>query len=137
VSGADFKPLPPWSVAERDGEKTWIPRQPMQTLAIHHRAQKLYVLMQASDLQPKINGIDFHRQPGTEVRVFDLKTHKRVQRVPLKNLVDAIAISQDDAPLLYASSLYHMAVTIQDAASGKLLHEIPFPTYPTLLQPVD
>ena len=69
--------------------------------------------------------------------MFDLKTHHRLQRIPLKNLVDAIAVSQDDAPLLYSSSLYHVAFTIQEAATGKLLHEIPFPSYPNILQPVD
>jgi methylamine dehydrogenase heavy chain len=137
VSGADFKPLPTWSVAQKDGELTWIPGQPMQTLAIHHRQQRLYVLMHASDLKPKTNGIDFHRQPGTEAWVFDLKNKRRLQRIALKNLTDAIAVSQDDAPLLYASSMYHLAFTIQQADSGKLLHEIPFPSYPNLVQPVD
>jgi methylamine dehydrogenase heavy chain len=137
VSGPEFKFLSAWSVAQKDGEKTWIPGQPMQTLAVHHRAQKLYVLMQLSDLKPKVNGSDFHRQPGTEVRVFDLKSKKLLQRIALKNLVDAIAISQDDHPLLYASSLYHTAVTFQDAGTGQLLHEIPFPSYPNVLQPVE
>lgn len=137
ISGPDFIPLPTWSVSEKDGDKTWIPGQPLQTIAIHHRDQKLYVLMHASDLKPTANGIDFHRQAGTEVWVYSMKTRKQIQRLPLKNAVDGIAVSQDDKPLLYASSLYQMAVTIQDATSGKLLHEIPFPTYPTLLQPVE
>lgn len=137
VSGADLEPLPVWSVAEQDGDKTWIPGQPMQTLSVHHRKQQLYVLMQASDLKPKLNGIDFHRQPGTEVRVFDLKTQRLMQRLSLKNLVDAIAVSQDDAPLLYASSLYHANFSIYDVKTGHRLHDIPFPSYPTLVQPVD
>ena len=137
VSGADFKPLATWNVSEKDGANTWIPGQPMQTLAVHHRQQQLYVLMHASTLQPKLNGSDIHRQPGTEVWVYDLKSQKRLQRVKLKNLIDAIAITQDDAPLLYASSLYHMAFTIQDARTGKLMHEIAVPSYPHIIQPVD
>ena len=136
-SGMDFKPAAVWSVSEKEGDRTWIPGQPMQTLAVHHRQQKLYVLMHPSDLKPKLSGSDIHRQPGTEVWVFDLKTHHRLQRIPLKNLVDAIAVSQDDSPLLYSSSLYHVAFTIQEAATGKLLHEIPFPSYPNILQPVE
>ena len=137
VSGPEFKPLTVWDVSERDGAMTWIPGQPMQTLAVHHRQQKLYVLMHASTLQPKLNGSDIHRQPGTEVWVYDLRTQKRLQRVTLKNLVDAIAVSQDDAPLLYASSMYHLAFTIQDARTGKLMHEIAVPSYPNIVQPVD
>lgn len=137
VSKPEFKFHTVWSVAEKSGDKTWIPGQPMQTMAVHHRAQLLYVLMHESDLKPKLNGIDFHRQAGTEVRVFDLKTKKLVQRIPLKNLTDAIAVSQDDAPLLYASSLYHLSVTIQDATTGKIKHELPFPSFPHLVQPVD
>jgi methylamine dehydrogenase heavy chain len=137
VSGPEFKPSAEWNISEKEGENTWIPAQPMQNLAVHHRQQKLYVSVYPSDLKPKLSGTDIHRRPGTEVWVYDLKTKRRVQRIPLKNLVDAIAVSQDDQPLLYASSLYHVAFTIQDAASGKLLHEIPFPSYPNIIQPVD
>lgn len=137
VSKPDFKFQPVWTVAEKAGDKTWIPGQPMQTLAVHHKTQRLYVLMHESDLKPKLNGIDFHRQAGTEVRVFDLKTKKLLQRISLKNLTDAIAVSQDDAPLLYASSLYHLAVTIQDVATGAIKHELPFPSFPHVVQPVD
>jgi methylamine dehydrogenase heavy chain len=109
----------------------------MQTLAVHHRQQQLYVLMHASTLQPKLNGSDIHRQPGTEVWAYDIKTQKRTQRVKLKNLVDAIAVSQDDAPLLYASSMYHLAFSIYDARTGKLMHEMAVPSYPNIIQPVD
>ena len=137
VSGANFRFLPTWSVAATEGSVTWIPGQPMQTLAVHHARQKLYVLMHASDLKPKLSGIDFHRQPGTEVWVFDLKSKRREQHLPLKYLVDSIAVSQDDAPLLYASSMYHFAFTAQEAASGKLIWELPFPSYPNIIQPVD
>ena len=137
ISGAEFKPAPVWSIAQKEGDKTWIPGQPMQTLAVHHRKQHLYVLVYPSDLKPKLNGSDLHRQPGTEVHVYDLKTQRRVQRIPLKNLVDAIAVSQDDKPLLYASSMYHLVFTIQDAATGKELHSLPYPSYPNIIQPVD
>lgn len=137
VSGADFKPAAKWSISQSEGESTWIPAQPMQNLSVHNRQRKLYVLVYPSDLKPKMSGSDIHRRPGTEVWVYDLKTHRRVQRIALKNLVDAIAVSQDEHPLLYASSLYHLAFTILDAATGKLLHEIPFPSYPNIVQPVE
>ncbi len=137
VSGKDFRFLPTWRVSIKDGDKTWIPGQPMQTLALHSRRRHLYVLMHASDLKPKGGGSDFHRQPGTEVWIHDLKDRKLLQRIPLKNLTDAIAVSQDDSPLLYASSMYHLAFTILDASTGKELREIPFPSYPNIVQPVD
>ena len=137
VSGEEFKPLPVWSVSEKDGDKTWIPGQPMQTLAVHQRRQHLLVLMHASDLQPKYSGPDYHRQPGTEVRVFDIKTQKLLQRVALDVPTDAINVSQDESPLLYASSLFHLEFHIHELASGKRLHKIPVPGYPHLVQPVD
>lgn len=137
VSGADFKFLPTWSVAEADGAMTWIPGQPMQTLAVHHARQKLYVLMHPSDLKPKTNGIEFHREAGTEVWVYDLKSRRREQRLPLGNLTDGIAVSQDDAPLLYASSLYHTEFSVYDAGTGKRLRALSMPSYPTIVQPVD
>jgi methylamine dehydrogenase heavy chain len=137
ASGADFRFLPTWQVSERDGAMTWIPGQPMQTMALHKRRQWLYVLMHPSDLKPKGGGTDYHRQAGTEVWVFDLATKRRLQRVSLKHLTDAIAVSQDESPLLYASSLYQLTFSIHDAGSGKVLREIPFPSYPNIIQPVD
>lgn len=137
TSGTEFRFLKPWTVAQPDGDRTWIPGQPMQTLALHHRRRHLYVMMHASDLKPKGGGTDYHRQPGTEVRVFDLKDQRLLKRIPLKNLTDAIAVSQDDKPLLYASSMYHLAFNIMDGTTGKELREIPFPSYPNIIQPVD
>jgi methylamine dehydrogenase heavy chain len=87
VSGMDFKAIAEWNVSEKEGDNTWIPGQPMQNLAVHHRQQRLYVLVYPSDLKPKLNGTDIHRRPGTEVWVYDLKTQRRLQRIPLKNLV--------------------------------------------------
>ena len=137
VAGADFKFLPTWSIASKDGEMTWIPGQPSQTLAIHDRKQTMYVLMQHSTLKPKLSGSDFHRQMGTEAWAVDIATRKLLRRIPLKNPTDSIAISQDDSPLLYATSGFYASFTVQDAMTAKLLWSIPFPSIPTVIQPVN
>ena len=137
VSGADFKFLKSWSVSREEGDLTWIPGQPMQTMAIHDSKQWLYVLMHGSDLKPKLSGSDIHRQGGTEAWVFDLKTQKLLQRIKLENPSDAISVSQDSSPLLYATSMFYASFTIQDGLSGKVLWKIPFPSIPTVIQPVN
>jgi methylamine dehydrogenase heavy chain len=137
VSEADFKFEKPWAVSSKDGELTWIPGQPAQTIAVHDSKQWLYVLMHASDLKPKLSGSDIHRQSGTETRVFDLKTQKLLHRIKLENPTDSISVSQDASPLLYATSGFHASFTIQDAVSGELLWKIPFPSIPTVIQPVN
>jgi methylamine dehydrogenase heavy chain len=49
-----------------------------QLLAVHQPSGRLYVLMHQG-------GPDSHKEPGTEVWVYDLATRKRVQRVSMLN----------------------------------------------------
>lgn len=137
VSAEEFRFLPTWSVSKKEGDRTWIPGQPMQTIAVHDRQRLLYVLMHHADLTAKLNGSDSHRQLGTEVWVFSLEDKTMRRRIVLSSPSDAIAVSQDDSPLLYATSMFHMVFSIQDAMTGEPLREIPFPSFPTVIQPVD
>jgi methylamine dehydrogenase heavy chain len=68
-------------------------------LAAWHKATgRLFVLM-----HPGAHWT--HKEPGTEIWVFDITTRKRLVRLPLKDgPAGAIAITQDEKPLLFASS---------------------------------
>lgn len=136
VRGGALEIGPVWSVAQTLGAMTWVPGPIMQPVSIHDSTRRLYVLMHPSDLKPKGGGYDFHRAEGVEVWVFDLDTHKRLKQIRLRKPSTAIAISQDDKPLLYAAAMYHFVVDVYDEASAKLKVEIPAPTYATLVQPV-
>ncbi|MGH8235566.1 MAG: amine dehydrogenase large subunit, partial [Steroidobacteraceae bacterium] len=41
---------------------------------------------------------------GTEVWVFDASSHQRVQRVRLSKSASALAVTRDDAPLLFTTN---------------------------------
>ena len=125
-----------WPVTEKIGSQTWVPGPILQPMAIHVAKKHLYVLMHASDLEPKAGGYDFHLGHGTEVWVFDLNTKRRLRRIVLKHLGTAIAVSQDASPLLYVSSMLDFVVGIYDEAAGLEKREIPAPTYATLIQPI-
>lgn len=65
-----------------------------------------------------------HKDPGTDVWVYDLTTGKRVQQIALKNLASSIQVSQDDRPLLYGAFLASPVLDIYDAKSGQYLRSV-------------
>jgi len=66
-----------------------------------------------------------HKAGGSEIWVFDLKSHQRTARWPIdtKELgsVVAVQVSQDAAPLLFAAT-ETANVLILDAQTGKMKH---------------
>lgn len=136
VSGAELGFAPAWSVAEPERGLTWVSGPSMQSIAVHAATRHLYVLMHATDLQPKGGGPDFHRVEATQAWVFDLDTKRRLKRIELKLPASTLAVSQDAAPLVYAGSLFGGAVTVYDAATGRPLRDISIPMSPTIIQPV-
>jgi methylamine dehydrogenase heavy chain len=66
-------------------------------LAAWHKASgRLFVLMHAGAHWT-------HKEPGTEIWVFDITRHQRLARLPLRGgPAGAVAVTQDDAPLLFA-----------------------------------
>jgi methylamine dehydrogenase heavy chain len=112
----------------------------IQHLALHQTSGRLYSAVH----QGKAGS---HKDPGPEVWVYDLAQHTRVQRIALENLTaaflrpqigieagsvpdwllrhalpnpgaDAVAVTQDDAPLLFAGERKSGAVGVYDARSG-------------------
>ncbi|MDN7587618.1 amine dehydrogenase large subunit [Burkholderia seminalis] len=123
VRSADFggdrpafgKPWPLLTDAER--AEGWRPGG-MQQTAVQATQNRYYVLMH--------KGADgSHKDPGTQVWVYDLKSKQRVARWDLaQQKVDplvSIQVSEDDKPLFYGLTATSDLV-VMDARTGKLRH---------------
>ncbi|KAB0644410.1 amine dehydrogenase large subunit [Burkholderia latens] len=135
VRSADFsggepafgKPWPLLNDAER--AEGWRPGG-MQQTAVHAKQNRYYVLMHKG-------GDGTHKDPGTQVWVYDLKTKQRVARWDLaQQKIDplvSIQVSDDDKPLFYGLTGTSDLV-VMDARTGKLQHvEKQIGSTPTLL----
>ena len=87
-----------------------------QHLAAHVNSGRLYSLMHRG-------GQDSHKDPGTEVWVYDLARHERVQRLPLAHPAISIQVTQDAAPIMIASA-GEPRLDVYDANSGQLRRTI-------------
>lgn len=95
----------PWSLQEAAGQKAattgvqelaWRPGG-YQVASWHKASGRLFVLMHPGTYWTQ-------KTPGSEVWVFDMAKHTLLRRIPLKNPAKGIAVSQDAAPLLYATT---------------------------------
>lgn len=78
ASGDPLRPGEPWPLFDdADRRERWRVGGG-QLLALHGPSGRLYALVHQG-------GPDTHKDPGTEVWVYDLATRKRVQRIPLLN----------------------------------------------------
>jgi methylamine dehydrogenase heavy chain len=108
----------PWSLlGAADKAQNWRPGG-MQVGAVHRKLGKLFVAMHRG-------GEGTHKDGGTEIWVFDMKTHQRVARWPVASQklspVVAIQVSQDDAPIVFAAT-DKADVAVFDALTGQLRH---------------
>lgn len=108
----------PWSLlSEQERKAGWRPGGLQQT-ALHVNSHRLYVAMHKG-------AAGSHKEPGTEVWVYDVDSKKRVARWDLaKQKIDpllAIQVSADDKPLLYGLTQTSDLV-VMDAATGKRQH---------------
>lgn len=111
------KPGKRWSLLdETDRKESW-KTGGMQNLAVHAATKRMYTLMH-------VGGKDTHKDPGTEVWVYDLDTKKRVNRIKLANIATAIAVSSAPKPLLFAMFMGAQKVEVYDPETGKLLRTI-------------
>lgn len=107
----------PWSIVSAAEKGHWRPGG--QTIAAVHRALgRLYVPMHRG-------GEGSHKNGGTEIWVFDMKSHERLARWALSPSklapVIAIQVSQDDAPIVFAAT-EKSDVAVFDALTGHLKH---------------
>jgi len=146
VSGADLKMGERWALLDDADRKDSWRVGGGQHLAVHGPSGRLYVLMHQG-------GVDTHKEAGKEIWVYDLAAHRRVLRIPVVSPVasfvgqqagldrtstsrwmldrvlpntgvDAIAVTQDEKPILLAAGMMPPTVTVHDAMTGDVLKEI-------------
>ena len=103
------------NAAER--KEKWLPGG-MQHLAIHAASRRLFSLMHQG-------GPDSHKDPGSEIWIYDLANKRRTQRVALKDPATSITVTSDSKPLLFSIFIGAQKVDVLDAQTGKLLRSIP------------
>ncbi|HYL01133.1 MAG TPA: amine dehydrogenase large subunit [Steroidobacteraceae bacterium] len=116
LTGAEPVFAAPWSLIGA-GERGWRPGG-AQVGAIHRARGRLFVPMHRG-------GEGTHKAGGSELWVYDLTSHSRVARWPLKAAglkpVVAVEVSQDAAPVLFAAT-DAADLAIIDAGSGRVRH---------------
>lgn len=137
VAGGGFKALPAWTPPADPAGPPGVPGQIIENIALHAASNQLYMLIHRGSLEPKGGGIDYHRQPGTEIWVVDLNTSTVARKFPLPRPTEAIAISQDATPHLYATTLGLPDVLVLDAATGAPVRSLDGGSTPLLLLPVE
>lgn len=103
------------SATER--KEKWLPGG-MQHLAVHAASRRLFSLMHQG-------GPDSHKDPGSEIWVYDLASKRRTQRIALQGPSTSITVTTDAKPLLFSIFIGAQKVDVLDAQTGKLLRSIP------------
>ena len=99
----------------------------LQHLALHAGTGRLFAIMHQG-------GPETHKDPGGQIWVYDLASHKKVQTIVTRGKIGSIQVSADDRPLLFACSLEANRLDVYDAVSGKLLRTVdPLGQTPTVL----
>jgi methylamine dehydrogenase heavy chain len=89
----------------------------VQSVAYHSDSDLLLTLMHQG-------GEHTHKDPGTEVWVFDLSAKRLLHKIKLENMATAIAVSQDDNPLVYSTFIEGVSLDIYDLRAGKRISSI-------------
>ena len=122
VHQIDFSAAPPefaapWSLVSPAEKGHWRPGA-YQVGAVHRELGRLYVPMHEG-------GEGTHKDGGTEIWVYDLASHRRLARWPLKvhglSRALAVQVSQDPAPILFAATETSQ-LAVFDALTGRLRH---------------
>ena len=99
MDGDTIEQLGPWPlVTEPERKRGWMIAG-LQHTAIHEASGLLYVLMQQGS-------VDEFEAPGSAVWVYDLETMDKVEKITMKEMTIAIAVSQGDEPRLYALDMH-------------------------------
>lgn len=119
LSGATPVVDKPWSITVAAGmpaagtgvqELAWRPGG-AQIMSMHRKTRQLYVLMHPGNYWT-------HKTEGTEVWVLDADKKTLIKRIKLDAPAKGIAVTQDDAPLLYAFESYPPSLAVYDAKTG-------------------
>ena len=89
----------------------------LQHLAVHRPSGRLYAIMHQGSL-------DTHKDPGTDIWVYDLAAKKKMQQISLRHKAGSIVVSQDAKPLLFTCFIESNLLDIYDALSGSYLRSL-------------
>jgi methylamine dehydrogenase heavy chain len=96
--------------------------------AVHRDLERLYVIVHQG-------GPYGHKDPGTAVWVYDLKTQKGVAQFKLNSPATNVAVTKDAAPLLITDDGAKPLIDVYDALTGKPLRSIAGPPFtPSFIQ---
>ena len=130
-AGGRIRPGTTWSLfSDAEREQGW-KAGGTQLLALHRRTGELYVSVHQGEEWS-------HKEPGTQVWVYDLKSRRKQRTIELETPALSLAVSQDPSPLLYSAFPDTASVSIYDARKGELLRTIqgPAPVTPLLVYPL-
>jgi methylamine dehydrogenase heavy chain len=88
-----------------------------QYATICEQTNELYVLVHRG-------GEYSHKDPGSDVWVYDLKAKMRTRMISLDHAATSIQVTTDVKPLLFTANAEHSGVHVYDALSGAHQHEI-------------
>ena len=114
LGSSPAEPGDPWSMlSEKEKADGWRPGgwQPVAGYAPGHM---IFVLMHKGGEWTQKSG-------GPEVWAYDINEHKRVARIPMPLLSNAILVSQDDNPLLFALVTSDSKMQIFSALKGRYM----------------
>ncbi|MGA1462545.1 MAG: amine dehydrogenase large subunit [Steroidobacteraceae bacterium] len=115
--GSRHERLERWSLTtDEQRAESWRPGG-MQHLAVHQERGWLYSLMHQG-------GPDTHKDPGSEVWVYDLKTRKQLKRIPLDGPLTSIAVTRDEQPLMFGLFIGATELQVYDATTGEKLRTV-------------
>jgi len=89
----------------------------LQHLALQRSSGRLFAIVHRG-------GTQTHKDPGADVWVWDLASHRKVQQISARNKVASIQVTQDDKPLLFGCSFESNRLDVYDAGSGKYLRSV-------------
>ncbi|MFT4583946.1 MAG: methylamine dehydrogenase heavy chain [Gammaproteobacteria bacterium] len=88
-----------------------------QYATICEQTNELYVLVHRG-------GAYSHKDPGSDVWVYDLKAKTRTRMISLEHKATSIQVTGDSKPLLFTADAEHTGVHVYDALSGTHEREI-------------
>ncbi len=83
----------------------------VEAIAYHAASDILLTLMHQG-------GEHTHKDPGTEIWVYNLSAKRLMHKMKLENMASAITVSQDDKPLIYSIFVGSVLLDIYDLRSG-------------------
>jgi methylamine dehydrogenase heavy chain len=116
-AGDSIRPGARWALttpAER--QQNWKPGG-HQHLALHPKLRRLYSLMHQG-------AVDSHKDPATEIWIYDVAGRRRTQRVALKKPLTSIAVTSDPKPLLFGIFIGAGELQVFDGLTGALLRTV-------------